>query len=61
MVTISADLVTFWLRGAGFGYDLVTRHFWLRFGYGLVTIWLRTFFATIWLRFGYDFVMRMAL
>ena len=52
-------MVTFWLRGLDFGYDLVT----LEFGYDLVTIWLRFGYAdfgyanvgydlvTIWLRF----------
>ena len=43
LVTKKMDLVTFWLRTLGFGYDLVTR----QFGYDLVTVWLR---------FGYDLV-----
>ena len=41
LVTKTMILVTFWLRAVVFGYDLVTEAFWLRFGFDLVTFWLR--------------------
>ena len=47
------DLVTFWLRGLDFGYDLVTP----KFGYDLVTIWLLFGYADFgYAIFGYDLV-----